>query len=179
MHTQLLSYVWLICDPMACSLLGSSVHGIFQARILEWVAIFSFRDSSWPRWLVIYRLNLDIYLCISRERERLFEVYTKIFTWERLSTIRIENWALDNKEKSLKNIFDCVIRKWVQNSALVLKTNEIISQKSIRNSTENYPLVLYKWLCGYDHYASRRIWWNHKWAMKCTNMLGKEESLRK
>lgn len=39
-------------------------------------------------------------------------------------------------------------------------------QKDIRNSTENYPLVLYKWLCGYEHYASRRIWWNHKWAMK-------------
>ena len=27
----------------------SSVHGIFQARILEWVAIFFFRGSSWPR----------------------------------------------------------------------------------------------------------------------------------
>jgi len=28
-----------LCDPMDCSPLGSSVHGIFQARILEWVAI--------------------------------------------------------------------------------------------------------------------------------------------
>ena len=28
-----------LCDPMDCSLLGSSVHGIFQARILEWAAI--------------------------------------------------------------------------------------------------------------------------------------------
>ena len=27
------------CDPMDCSLPGSSVHGVFQARILEWVAI--------------------------------------------------------------------------------------------------------------------------------------------
>ena len=27
------------CDPMDCSLLGSSIHGIFQARVLEWVAI--------------------------------------------------------------------------------------------------------------------------------------------
>ena len=32
-----------------CSLPGSSVHGIFQARILEWVAIFFSRVSSWPR----------------------------------------------------------------------------------------------------------------------------------
>ena len=41
-----LSCVWL-CNPMDCSLSGSSVHGIFQARILEWVAIsFSRRCSS-------------------------------------------------------------------------------------------------------------------------------------
>ena len=30
-----------LCDPMACSPPGSSVHGIFQARILEWFAISS------------------------------------------------------------------------------------------------------------------------------------------
>ena len=28
-----------LCDPVGCSLLGSSVHGIFQARVLEWGAI--------------------------------------------------------------------------------------------------------------------------------------------
>ena len=33
-------------DLMDCSLPGSSVHGIFQARLLEWVAIFSSRGSS-------------------------------------------------------------------------------------------------------------------------------------
>ena len=41
---------WLtLCDPMDCSLPGSSVHGILQARILEWVAMSSSRRSSWPR----------------------------------------------------------------------------------------------------------------------------------
>ena len=35
-----------LCNPMDCSLPGSSVHGIFQARILEWVAISSSRGSS-------------------------------------------------------------------------------------------------------------------------------------
>ena len=29
-----------LCDPMDCSLPGSSLHGILQARVLEWVAIF-------------------------------------------------------------------------------------------------------------------------------------------
>ena len=37
-----------LCDPMDCSLLGSSVHGILQARILEWVAISFFRDLLDP-----------------------------------------------------------------------------------------------------------------------------------
>ena len=35
-----------LCDPMDCSLPGSSVHGIFQARILVWVAIPFSRVSS-------------------------------------------------------------------------------------------------------------------------------------
>ena len=34
---------------MDCNLLGSSVHGILQARILEWASISSSRGSSWPR----------------------------------------------------------------------------------------------------------------------------------
>ena len=68
-----LSRVWLFCDPMDCSVPGSSVHGIFQARILEWVAI-----SSWPRdqtrvscvscigrWIPYYWATWDApYMCI-------------------------------------------------------------------------------------------------------------------
>ena len=38
-----------LCDPMDCSLSGSSVHGIFQARVLEWIAISFARGSSQPR----------------------------------------------------------------------------------------------------------------------------------
>ena len=37
------------CSPTQCSPPGTSVLGIFQARILEWVAMSSFRGSSWPR----------------------------------------------------------------------------------------------------------------------------------
>ena len=40
--------VWL-SDPVDCSPSGSSVHGMSQARILEWVAISSSRGSSQPR----------------------------------------------------------------------------------------------------------------------------------
>ena len=38
-----------LCDPMNRSPPGSSVYGIFQARILEWVAISFSRGSSWPK----------------------------------------------------------------------------------------------------------------------------------
>ena len=39
----------IVCDPMDCSPPGSSVHGIFQVRILDWVAISYSRGSSQPR----------------------------------------------------------------------------------------------------------------------------------
>ena len=38
-----------LCDPVDCSLPGSSVHGIFQAGILKWIAIAFSRGSSRPR----------------------------------------------------------------------------------------------------------------------------------
>ena len=46
---KLLSYVQLFCNSMECSPPGSSVHGIFQARIVERVAISFSRGSSQPR----------------------------------------------------------------------------------------------------------------------------------
>ena len=39
MKAKSLSKCPTLCDPMDCSLQGSSDHGIFQARVLEWVAI--------------------------------------------------------------------------------------------------------------------------------------------
>ena len=39
MHAKSFQSCPTLCDPMDCSPPGSSVHGIFQARILEWVAI--------------------------------------------------------------------------------------------------------------------------------------------
>ena len=38
-----------LCDPVVCSLPGSSVHGLLQARILEWVTMPFSRGSSQPR----------------------------------------------------------------------------------------------------------------------------------
>ena len=49
MGAKLLRLYPTLCDPMDCSLPGSFVHRILQARILEWVAISSSRRSSRPR----------------------------------------------------------------------------------------------------------------------------------
>ena len=49
--------------PMDCSPPGSSVHGIFQARILEWVAISYSRGSSRPR----DQIQVSCVSCISRQ----------------------------------------------------------------------------------------------------------------
>ena len=55
--TTLCTWLWsevaqsspTLCDPVDCSLLRSSVHGIFQALVLEWIAISFSRGSSRPR----------------------------------------------------------------------------------------------------------------------------------
>ena len=51
-----------LCDPMDCSLPGSSVQGILQARILEWVARPASRGSSRPR----DRIHVSRVSCIGR-----------------------------------------------------------------------------------------------------------------
>ena len=67
-HTSVLSIVCCcylvpkscltLCDPMDCSPLGSSVHGILQARILEWVAVPSSRGIFLTQGLNLHLLRL-------------------------------------------------------------------------------------------------------------------------
>ena len=68
-----LSRVWL-CDPMDCSLPGSSIHGIFQAIVLEWVAISFSRGSSWPRDRTQVSCIVDRHFTIWATREVLFTI---------------------------------------------------------------------------------------------------------
>ena len=74
-----------LCDLMNCSLPGSSIHGISQARILEWVAISSCRVSSWPRdWTWVSSVS-----CIGRQ------ILYHCATWEAL--------PLSYKPQEIKN----------------------------------------------------------------------------
>ena len=57
-----------LCDPMDCSLPGSSVHGVFQARILEWVAISFSRRPSQPRdWTQVSCIVGRRFYCLSHQ----------------------------------------------------------------------------------------------------------------
>ena len=62
MYAKLLSSCLTLCDPMDCNPSGSSVHGILQARIPEWVATPSSRGSSQPR----DRTHVSCISCIGR-----------------------------------------------------------------------------------------------------------------
>ena len=55
-----------LCDPVDCSLPGSSVHGIFQARVLEWGAIaFSFMELTLIKYQMLNCKSKDfISLCV-------------------------------------------------------------------------------------------------------------------
>ena len=70
--TDLLQSWLTLCDPVDCSLQGSSVHRTLQARILEWVAVSSSRGRSWPR-------DRPLISCISCIPVRLFILWP---TWE-------------------------------------------------------------------------------------------------
>ena len=61
-YAKLLQSCLTLCNSMDYNLLGSSVHGILQARILEWVAMPASRGSSW----LIDRTEVSYVACIGR-----------------------------------------------------------------------------------------------------------------
>ena len=85
-----------LCDPMDCSPPGSSVHGIFQAWILEWVAVSFSRGSSWPR-----------------DRTWVFCIVGRCFTvWATREATKKEKWSVSFKKlKYLNKVIDVMKRK--------------------------------------------------------------------
>ena len=77
------------CNTMDCSLPGSSVNWILQARILEWVAISFSRGSSWPR-------NQ------TQVRKRLEHVYSWIFSVHGSFRPQRATWLRNNNNNNNK-----------------------------------------------------------------------------
>ena len=105
---QLCLILW---DPMNSSLLGSSVHGIFQARILEWVAISYSRGCSKPRdWTLVS--------CIAGE----------FFTAEPLGKSLL-SWAQPGKGLCISCIGKRILyhcTPWEQHQGPQLKGNKVL-----------------------------------------------------
>ena len=81
-----------LSDPMDCSPPGSSVHGIFQARVLEWAAI-AFSDTlSWRGWKMLNIQNFNI-----KWNTKLYSYfcYTKVKKIK-LDTVRGTKWCEEN-----------------------------------------------------------------------------------
>ena len=76
-----------LCDPMNCSLLGSSVYGILQARILEWVGVpFSRGSSQTGEWTqVSHTADRFFTIWATRETQLWYLPICSLFLWAFLS----------------------------------------------------------------------------------------------
>ena len=94
-----------LCDPMDCSLPGSSVQGILQARILEWVAISFSRGSSQPRdWTGVSYVS-----CTGRQvLYHWCQLGSPGIRWElRLWLLQEWNWCKGSKGTRCENCETC------------------------------------------------------------------------
>ena len=91
-----------LCDPMDYSLPNSSIHGIFQARILEWVAISFSMGSSQPRdrtlvsctasrLFTVWATREDLWLTVARDKQ----------IWEIPTLPGPQRWGRDQDIKGL------------------------------------------------------------------------------
>ena len=88
MCAKLLPSYLTLCDPMDCSPPGLSVHGILQARMLEWVSMPFSRESFWPR----DQTGTSDVSCIGRQI-----LYHCSVTWGALVQINLNIWLLKVK----------------------------------------------------------------------------------
>ena len=79
-----------LCDPMDCNLSGSSVHGIFQARVLEWGAI----AFSSHRWATIKQntLNSKGDISLRRQTWNSGQRWNIFYPWTYVSSLAIWLW---------------------------------------------------------------------------------------
>ena len=120
MYAKLLQSCWTLRDPMDCSPPGFSIYGIFQARILEWVAMPFSRASSLPR-----------------DQTQVFCIVGRFFTvWATREYINCI--VSDNKAP----------RKWLYHSHIAIKIQIILFLKDLRRlllELKKFPVIF--WQC--------------------------------
>ena len=118
------------CNPMDGSLLGSSVHGILQARTLQWVTISFSRGSSWSR----DRIQIS---CRSVALQLIFWTVSRFFT----------NWVTrEASNKYIAILFSCLWRhKFIYRfrhnpRTIFLKEIDVYSKTYKKNKKSNFSL---------------------------------------
>ena len=103
-------YVWFFADPIDCSLSGSSVHRILQARILEWVASPFSRGSSWPRdWTQVSHIAGSFFFTTLATREArschccLLNPFHTFFLLSRPRASALVEWVPSSRQGWYKN----------------------------------------------------------------------------
>ena len=111
-----------LCDPMDCGPPGSSVHGILQSIILEWVAILFSRESSWPKDRTqVSRIAGGFFTVLATREGRVFIyvcvcVYKEVrFMWRKSRVIRLERGITEmSNSSSIKSSLITMVRETIR-----------------------------------------------------------------
>ena len=126
-ETRHLNHWWVVVftqlgltlfDPMDCSPLGSSVHGILQARILEWVTISFSGGSSWPRDRTWVSFTAGRFFTFWATREAP-SIWSKLMQNRNLVFYLLRGQIFVFFKKNW-SAFDCCCCCWVTNSHLTV-----------------------------------------------------------
>ena len=153
---------------MDCSLPGSSVHGIFQARILEWVAIYFSRRSSWPRDWVRVSHMVGRHFAIWATREVLVKAMVfpvVIYGCEGWTIKKAECWRIDAFElwcwRRLLRV------PWTARRSNQSIIKEISPEYSLEYSDWCWSSnTLTTWCEELTHWKRRWCWWERLKARK-------------
>ena len=99
-----------LCDAMDCTPPGSSIHGILQAWILEWVAIPFSRGSSWPRdqtW--VSHISKQIHYCLNHQGSTYMYVCIYTYIYISITTALKERQGITAR---LRRITECLMNFW-------------------------------------------------------------------
>ena len=78
-----------LSDPMDCSLSGSSIHGIFQARVLEWSAILQFQISDLNFLRPSFKVKVGPYPASLRADMRIYRPSMPVCVLSRFSRVQL------------------------------------------------------------------------------------------
>ena len=109
-----------LCDFMDCGPPGSSVHGILQTRILEWVTIPFIRGSSWPRDQTQVSCTACRFFTIWASREAHLHIYSCIYIYQfgsvqSLSHVQLfaTPWTVARQAPLFMGILQTKILEWI------------------------------------------------------------------